>query len=129
MQPFSKLALLVLLTSIVFGLYGSGCAPKPRLSDFEKASRVDTYMDSWVGHYQSELIAFWGPPTRVVSDGKGGSILIYESLKGAWGDERDKHIVGGVHYPTGPTQEGYAATRTFYVNAKGLIYSWKWSGL
>ena len=35
-------------------------------------------MDSWMNSHQSDLIASWGPPTRTTSDGKGGSILIYE---------------------------------------------------
>ena len=86
-------------------------------------------MASWVGHYESELIASWGKPTKITSDKKGGRIVVYESLKGIWGDTKDKHIVGGSHYPTGKRQEGYAATRTFFVDEEGIIYGWKWSGL
>jgi len=112
---------------MLFALNSFGCAPK--VNDFKKASTISRFMDSWVGHYQSELIAYWGPSTKIVSDGKGGKIIIYESLKGTWGNERDKRIVGGTHYPAGPRQPGYAATRIFYVNEKGIIYSWKWSGL
>ncbi|MDY6951819.1 MAG: hypothetical protein SWE60_09915 [Thermodesulfobacteriota bacterium] len=111
----------------LFAFTGLGCAPG--VNDFKKARNIDTFMDSWVGHYQSELIASWGPPTRVIPNGKDGSIIIYESLKGAWGSEKDKRVVGGTHYPAGPREHGYAAIRTFYVNEKGIIYSWNWSGL
>jgi hypothetical protein len=30
---------------------------------------------------------------------------------------------------TAPTQNGYYATRMFYVNQSGIIYSWRWQGL
>jgi hypothetical protein len=112
---------------LLFALNSAGCAPK--VTDYEKASTINRIMDSWIGHYQSELIAFWGPPTRTEPDGKGGTILIYESLKGTWGNARDKRIVGGTHYPTKPRQPGYAAKRIFHVNEKGIIESWNWSGL
>jgi hypothetical protein len=113
--------------TLLFALDSSGCAQK--VTDFKKASTINRIMDSWVGHYQSELIASWGPPTKTEADEKGGTILIYESLKGTWGDVKDKRIVGGTHYPTKPRQPGYAATRIFYVNEKGIIESWKWTGL
>ena len=125
MEYKPKLLALFLFTLIALNSFG--CAQK--VNDFKKASIIRGIMDSWVGHYQSELIAYWGPPTKIVSDGKGGNMIIYESLKGTWGDLKDKRIVGGAHYPTRPRQPGYAATRIFYVNEKGIIYSWKWSGL
>jgi hypothetical protein len=119
---------LSLCLSFLFAI-ATSCAHKPNTSDFEKARKMDHYMDSWVGHYQAELISRWGPPTEVQADGQGGTILIYESLKGIWGDEKDKRIVGGLQYPTGKRQSGYAAKRSFYVNEKGIIYDWNWSGL
>jgi len=122
-----KPKLLVLSVFMLIALNSSGCAQK--VNDFKKASIIRGIMDSWVGHYQSELMAYWGPPTKIVSDAKGGNMIIYESLKGTWGNLKDKRIVGGAHYPTRPRQPGYAATRIFYVNEKGIIYSWKWSGL
>lgn len=127
MKLFSMPKSLVLSASIIFMLNSYCCVPK--VNDFRKASKIDRIMDSWVGHYQSELVAYWGTPTEIVSDGKGGSVVIYESLKGTWGNLRDKRIVGGTHYPTKSRQPGYAATRIFYVNEEGIIYSWKWSGL
>lgn len=96
--------------------------------DHRRTSAVNRIMNSWVGHYQSELIADWGPPTEILPNEEGGNILVYESLKGTWGDDKDKRIEGGAQYATGPRQPGYSATRVFYVNEKGIIYSWKWSG-
>ena len=37
------------------------------------ATETNNMMQSWVGHHQSELIASWGPPLQVASDGKGSS--------------------------------------------------------
>jgi hypothetical protein len=127
MELISRFRVLVLSAFMLFAINNYGCVPKN--NDFKKASTINRMMDSWVGHYQSELIAQWGPPTKTVSDEKGGKIIVYESLKGTWGNQRDKRVVGGTHYPTSPRQPGYAATRTFYVNEKGIIYAWKWSGL
>ena len=108
-------------------LCASGCGKAVNGGD--QASTVTRMMGSWVGHYESELLAAWGPPTSTGPDGKGGKVVTYESLMGTWGNEKDKRIVGGAHYSTKPRQPGYAATRVFYVNEKGIIYSWKWSGL
>ena len=86
-------------------------------------------MDSWVGHHQSELIASWGPPTTVTSDGKGGSILVYR-----WdvnlGQTPGKATVdywGNVTY-TNPQQRGYVRSRMFYVDERGYIYHWRSQG-
>ena len=127
MKLISKPKFLVLCAFALSALSSSGCTPK--VTDFEKASAIDRIMDSWVGHYQSELIARWGPPTKIVPDEKGGNIIIYESLKGTWGDLRDESVVGGAHYPTRSGDPGYAAKRIFHVNEEGVIYFWKWSGL
>jgi hypothetical protein len=129
MKSFSKSKYILVPSFILLlALNSPGCAPTPKVTDFEKASTINRIMDSWVGHYQSELMASWGPPTKIEPDEKGGTILIYESLKGTWGSEKDKRIVGGTQYPTKPRQPGYAATRIFYVNEKGIIESWKWIG-
>ena len=117
----------ILFILIVSLLFSSGCTKA--VKGVDQTSTVTRIMDSWVGHYESELHAAWGPPTSTRPDGKGGKVVTYESLKGIWGNEKDKRIVGGAHYSTKPRQRGYAATRVFYVNEEGIIYSWKWSGL
>lgn len=112
-----------------FWLTSCGSIEKPKHDDLRKAAAVDRVMKSWVGHYESELVAVWGAPTKVEQSDTRGRTLIYESLKGAWGDERDVRIVGGGTYMTESPQPGYAARRIFYVNKEGVIYSYKWSGL
>jgi hypothetical protein len=48
------------------------------VSHFKKASKVDMYMESSMGHYQSEPMTSPGPPARIALDGKGRSMLTYE---------------------------------------------------
>lgn len=94
------------------------------------ASSIEKKMTFWVGHHQAELIASWGPPSRTASDGKGGSILIYEKYVnlGQAPGKATADSAGNVKY-TAPTQQGYTRTRMFYVNANGIIYHWRWQGL
>ncbi len=87
---------------------------------------VNSQMQSWVGHHQSELIASWGPPDRTASDGNGGVVLIYGSYRD-FGQTPGKVYSDGSY--TAPRANGYYATRMFYVNADGVIYSWRWKGL
>ena len=75
------------------------------------AARNNKLMQSWVGSHQSQLILSWGPPNQTTSDGAGGTILIYAA---------ERRI---------PDDNVYIATRMFYVNPSGIIYSWRWQGL
>lgn len=119
---WSVLCVLMLLVASTFG-----CTSKPK--DFKRADAVDHVMESWVGHRQIELVETWGTPTKIVPNQEGGNIIIYESLKGIWGDEKNKRIVGGAQYAADEKQPGYAARRIFYVNEEGVITNWTWSGL
>ena len=48
------------------------------VSSCDIPNKMQTTMESWIGHYKSEIIQSWGPPTGgTTSDGKGGEILIY----------------------------------------------------
>lgn len=81
-------------------------------------------MASWVGHHQSELIASWGPPNRIMPDGKGGTVLDYSHYKDL-GQRGYIDRRGNIYtYP-----RGYQATRLFYVDSDGIIYNFKWKGL
>jgi hypothetical protein len=102
-------------------------------------------MDSWVGNNYRDVIAAWGPPTSTIDDGKGGQILIYQegrtsetttSYPTLSTDFRvpnsplPRHSMGITMPGSSSTQTGsYATTRSFYVNEKGIIYNWRWSGL
>ena len=87
-------------------------------------------MQSWVGHHQSDLIASWGPPQSTASDGKDGTILIYQSYVNL-GQTPGQVSPGGygTYYYTAPQQQGYGRSRMFYVDSSGMIYSWRWQGL
>jgi len=67
-------------------------------------------MDSWINQPKSELLSTNGAPTRVVSDGLGGEILVYERMD-----------VGGINGMTF-SQTTFAE---FYVNSSGIIYKWR----
>jgi hypothetical protein len=86
-------------------------------------------MQSWVGNHYSDLMMKWGPPTRSTPDGRGGQILIYEYDRdtGQIPGQAHSNPDGSVSY-TAPTRTGYTAARMFWVDARGLIYSWRWKG-
>lgn len=107
-----------------------------------------TIMQSWVGSNMSDLIASWGPPTREMSDGKGGRILIYEYSRNfnspgystttvnspmvydsnsPYGRPIGQPTATTTYYP--PTTSGYVATRCFWVDSNGIIYNCSWKGL
>jgi len=116
---YSVLARRILLCFILILaiLSTSGCAS------------IGKRMDSWVGHHQSELIHSWGPPNQIVSDGAGGSILIYSSYVNLGQTPGTINHWGYRTTYTAPQNHGYQRTRMFYVDSKGIIYSWRWQGL
>lgn len=85
-------------------------------------------MDSWLGNHQSELIASWGPPSRKTSDGKGGTILIYEAYQSRQRPGQ-AYKVGNNWFYTSPQECGFTRSRMLYVDKNGYIYSWRWTGL
>jgi hypothetical protein len=60
-----------------------------------------------IGQPISTVIDHLGPPTRVIPDGKGGSVYIWEQ----W-------------VPTG-WYTGYLRTNEFFVDSNGIIYKWR----
>lgn len=86
-------------------------------------------MQSWVGSHKSNLIASWGPPHNISSDGRDGEVFTYyygRNLGQTPGQVR-KDAWGNIQY-TAPQQQGYTATRMFYVDSEGTIYNWRWQG-
>ncbi len=117
-----KTACLILLLSV------TGCGAGKKLS---------ATMDAWKGHHQAELIRSWGPPDRTDSDGQGGQVL-------TWLRDRGNRSKTSTTYNTGVKGPGgediivtntsgggkrEPATRMFWVNEEGIIYSWRWRGL
>lgn len=123
MRNFVKSLVITLFAIVSFLLLVQGCVSTQGVSTQE-------IMDSWLGHHQSDLIASWGPPTRTASDGKGGSILIYEQYVnlGQSPGRAEVDYFGDITY-TNPQQRGYVRTRMFYVNERDYIYYWRSQGL
>lgn len=94
------------------------------------ANRIDKMMESWVGEHKADLIAQWGPPDRVASDGRGGEVLIYREYvrTGQTPGRASTTATGDVVY-TAPQQQGHERVRMFYANPEGIIYRWRWKGL
>jgi len=93
-------------------------------------AHINKAMNSWLDHHKSELIASWGPPNQISSDGKDGEILIYyynRNLGQTPGLITNNPYGSGIQY-TAPQQNTYTASRMFYVNSEGKIYYWRWQG-
>lgn len=88
------------------------------------ANRINKMMTSWVGHHYSELLESWGAPDRIVEDGRGGKIIVYEEYVG--GGSR------GCVSPSGHVRlrnTGYVRKREFFTDQDGIIRAWRWKGL
>jgi hypothetical protein len=70
-------------------------------------STINELTRDGIGQPISTITKSAGPPTRVIPDGKGGSIYIWEQ----W-------------VPTG-WYNGYLRTNTFFVDSNGIIYQWR----
>ena len=70
-------------------------------------SAIKELTEGGIGQPISTVIDHLGPPTRVSSDGKGGSVYIWEQ----W-------------VPSG-WYNGYLRTNEFFVDSNGIIYKWR----
>jgi len=111
---------------------------------------------SWLDHNSNELIASWGPPDRVFSDGQGGQIFVYTQTTswvqpGSTTTTYTGNTTGSAitNYGNGQaTTYGQASTygqattiynpsyvqqytkyRMFWISGDGTIYNWAWRGL
>jgi hypothetical protein len=90
-----------------------------------------------MGKDANELIANWGPPSRVMSDGKGGQVLVYAESREWVTPGRARTTYTDYGYGQGvarttytpATVDGYTAYRMFWVNSENRVYSWSWKGL
>lgn len=83
-------------------------------------------MSSWVGKTKAEFYQSWGAPNSKTDDGQGGEILIYSSVVsiGQKSGTLYNNGNGEMTYTTPPNRQ-YSRIKMFYVNSKGIIYSWK----
>jgi len=70
-------------------------------------SSIINLMQDGIGQPISTIIDHLGPPSRVIPDGRGGSIYIWEQ----W-------------VPTGD-YTGYLRTNMFWADSNGIIYKWR----
>ncbi|MCR5549141.1 MAG: hypothetical protein K6F25_10380 [Bacteroidales bacterium] len=96
----------------------SSCAPAGYIS------KEAEFNNAWVGKTHQEIVAAYGAPTREVTDGKDGTILVYE--------EFSTSVYGPAypyrHYPWGGWYGHDVYTRTnrdyadFFINGEGTCY-------
>ena len=126
-----KIFQIFLVITVIFAF--SGCA-----------SRINQVMKSWEGQHRNDLIASWGPPQQIMSDGQGGEIFVYTQVK-QWttpgqattDTTASANIYGNQIYGSGtsrttynpPKTYGYQAQRVFWIDKDGYIYRWSWKGL
>ena len=82
-------------------------------------------MQTWIGHHYSEMIQSWGAYTRMIEDGSGGYIYIWET-----------HSTSAIYtspitigdYTSYMTQGGDVSLnyRDVFVNKDGTIVRIKW---
>ncbi len=133
-----KLALLFIIVLLFHAI--TGCA-----------SMINAEMEPWNGRSMNDLVASWGPPSQIMSDGQGGQILIY-SIDRTWvtpgqattntyenaniyGNTYNNTYSGNIYGTarsttdyTPPQTNGYIALRMFWVDGSGRIYRWSWKG-
>jgi hypothetical protein len=101
------------------------------IADVDKEQNA--LMASWMGADANDLIASWGPPTNVMTDGQGGRILIYEwavtrtapsratTQYNAYNNTAETTIMQG-----GTSTQTY--TRMFWADRNNMLYRWSWKG-
>ncbi len=93
---------IILKTSVVAILFMfQSCSAFVYPNKKEKA-----IFDSYINETKATLIERFGAPTRVLSDGKNGEIVIYENTQ----------FVSG---------QPCILYKDMYVNSQGIIYKWK----
>lgn len=107
----------------------------------------EAILNTWKGVTEEKLVAKWGPPRSVYKQSNGGRILTYNRSRSVYVPGTTTTtpqsnfvttVVGGqmvsgyVTTDVTTTTPGYttnlSCTTHFYVNASGIIYSWRWRG-
>jgi len=115
---------------VACALFLSGCVDNDKL------------MSSWEGQNVSDVIASWGPPGQVLDD-PPGKIMTWFSQRNFVSPGYSQTNSTGSAYISGnnvygqsqsyttttpATVSGYTATKTFWVDDRGMIYKWAWRG-
>ena len=100
---------------------------------------VDDVMKSYLGAHKNDLLANWGAPQNIMSDGSGGEVWIYAQNRqytspgyaqtNTYGSVNSFGYTGNSYTTyTAPQTSSWTATRTFFINSNGIIYRYAWRG-
>jgi len=124
------------LLTVLFGLLVTVSCMTPE--------KVNAVMRSWEGSHESDLIAAWGPPQQVMSDGSDGKVFIYtqqfsyttpgtSTTTGnatAYSYGNTTNVYGNSYTTYNPSQTyTRQRQRIFFINSEGRVYRWSWRGL
>ena len=132
-----------LIFSLVAVLLASGC------------TSIDDVMKSYLGAHRNDVIANWGPPQSVMSDGSGGEIWVYTQNRqmttpgysqtnsygtantygNAYANPYGANYYGNTTYNgssystyTPAQTTSWSVSRTFFINSSGIVYRYAWKG-
>lgn len=133
---------LLSLAAILLAVLGIGCA-----SVETQSNQLNAEMTQWKGRDVNALMSEWGSPTRIIFDGKGGRIYVYERSTSDEievpvgslikllldGDDDDDDYFGGYESDSPWEEVGADAGLTlgwgaehecrFFINSQGRIYN------
>ena len=92
---------------------------------------------SWIGANESDLIAKWGIPDRIMNVEDGNKILVYHRTEYKWtnpghvdtlggGMNTDYYTVNETTTYTPPEKHGYGKNYLYWINKDGTIYKASW---
>jgi len=101
-------------------------------------------MQKWMGRNVNDLVARWGPPSQIMSDGAGGRVFIYVADRGwlypatsvtstrasggVYGNQLYGNVTSQTVYYPGMVMS-YTAYRIFWIDSTGRITAWSWKGI
>lgn len=138
-----QLRLLSALFGLAVSLMTTGC------------TSIDDVMKSYLGAHKNDVIANWGAPQSVMSDGSGGEIWVYSENRqmttpgytqtnsygsantygNAYANPYGASYSGNTYYNgssysthTPARTTSWSVSRTFFINSSGIVYRYAWKG-
>ena len=96
-------------------------------------ARINTAMASWESHSVTDLLAKWGPPQQVLSDGEY-QVYMYITTSTSytapvtyrlWRNKNASTVV----LANGRVDTSIKSWRMFWADKNGIIRRWSWKGL
>jgi hypothetical protein len=94
---------------------------------FVACTSPNMIMNSWVGHTEDQLYRQWGPPTKVIDNGRDGKIVTY-TPDSTTDPASAKRYINAKQPPEyiSPRNNEYKRPKSFFITPMGNIYAWKW---